>query len=90
MKKQIRFAAGMMAASMLALTMAGCSGSGSSSAAAGSGSTAAGGSEEEITLRFVSWQTNHADANQAVADAYHELHPNITVEFEYLGDMNSN
>ena len=90
MKKQIRFAAGMMAASMLALTMAGCSGSSSSSAAAGSGSTAAGGSEEEITLRFVSWQTNHADANQAVADAYHELHPNITVEFEYLGDMNSN
>lgn len=47
-------------------------------------------SGEEITLRFVSWQSNHAKGNQAVADAFHELHPNITVQFDYFGDMNSN
>lgn len=44
---------------------------------------------EPVTLRFASWQSNHAEANQAVADAYHELNPNVTVEFEYLGDMNA-
>lgn len=44
---------------------------------------------EPVTLRFLSWQSNHAERNQAVADAYHELNPNVTVEFEYVGDMNS-
>lgn len=61
--------------------------------AAGSGQSAETQAEaqgEPVILRFVSWQSNHAAANQAVADAYHEEHPNVTVEFEYLGDMNSN
>lgn len=46
-------------------------------------------SGEPVTLRFLSWQSNHAEVNQAVADAYHEKNPNVTVEFEYVGDMNS-
>lgn len=46
--------------------------------------------QEEITLRFVSWQTNHDEQNQKVAAAYKELHPNINVQFDYVGDMNSN
>lgn len=45
--------------------------------------------EEAVTLRFASWQSNHDAGNQAVADAFHELHPNITVQFDYYGDMNS-
>lgn len=49
----------------------------------------AGSEGESITLRFASWQSNHAEGNQAVADAYHEINPNVTVEFEYIGDMNS-
>lgn len=44
---------------------------------------------DPVTLRFLSWQSNHAEANQAVADAYKEKNPNVTVEFEYVGDMNS-
>ncbi len=67
-------------------------------AAAGAETTAAASAEtteaaaeekEPVTLKFVSWQTNHDARNQAVADAYHELNPHITVEFEYVGDMNS-
>lgn len=46
-------------------------------------------SEEPVTLRFVSWQTNHDAANQKVAEEYKKLHPNVTVQFDYVGDMNS-
>lgn len=46
-------------------------------------------SGEPITLRFVSWQTNHDAANQKVAEEYKKLHPNVTVQFDYVGDMNS-
>lgn len=52
-------------------------------------STAGEKTDDPVTLRFVSWQSNHAEANQAVADAYKEKNPNVTVEFEYVGDMNS-
>lgn len=45
--------------------------------------------KEPITLRFVSWQSHQADANQAVADAYHEKNPNVTVKIDYVGNMNS-
>jgi len=60
--------------------------------AAGKGEETKAAAESEgepVTLRFVSWQTNHDAGNRAVADAYHAEHPNVTVEFEYLGDMNS-
>ena len=32
----------------------------------------------KITLRFVSWQTNHDAGNQKVAEAYKKLHQNVT------------
>ena len=57
----------------------------------------AGGSGEKASsyggktvIRFVSWQTNHAAANEKVAEAYEALHPDVDVQFEYIGDMNSN
>lgn len=57
----------------------------------------AGGSGEKASsdggktvIRFVSWQTNHATANEKVAEAYEALHPDVDVQFEYIGDMNSN
>ena len=57
---------------------------------------AAGGSSEgtseeggKTVIRFVSWQTNHAEGNERVAEAYEALHPDIDVQFEYIGDMNS-
>ncbi len=50
---------------------------------------AADDSGEPVTLRFVSWQTNHDAANQKVAEEYKKLHPNVTVQFDYVGDMNS-
>lgn len=46
-------------------------------------------SGEPVTIRFVSWQTNHDAANQKVAEEYKKLHPNVTVQFDYVGDMNS-
>ena len=56
----------------------------------------AGGSSEKSSadggktvIRFVSWQTNHAAANEKVAEAYEALHPDVDVQFEYIGDMNS-
>ncbi len=56
----------------------------------------AGGTSEKSSadggktvIRFVSWQTNHAAANEKVAEAYEALHPDVDVQFEYIGDMNS-
>ena len=89
----------ILAAGMLA----GCSSGGDSAettaaaaadttAAAASGDTEAAeeGSGEAITLRFVSWQSNHAEGDQRIVDAWEAEHPDIQVEIEYLGDMNSN
>lgn len=42
---------------------------------------------DSITLRFVSWNSNYAELDQKVADAYKEKNPNVTVKFEYYGDM---
>lgn len=51
--------------------------------------TTAKDEKELITLRFVSWQTNHDAGNKRVAEEYKKLHPNVTVRFDYVGDMNS-
>lgn len=84
-------------ASIMVASLVGCSGGGNTETTlAATGSTEAGttqvaeGNQEEITLRFVSWQTNHDAQNQKVAEAYKELHPNINIQFDYVGDMNSN
>lgn len=45
--------------------------------------------EEEIVLRFATWQSNFREEEQAAADAYQELHPNVTVEFEFYGDQSN-
>lgn len=99
MRKKSKVLAATMAAVMAASTMmTGCSGNKSVSEPKKEEGTQAETkaaeteekAEEPVTLKFVSWQTNHDAANQAVAAAYHELHPNVTVEFEYVGDMNSN
>ena len=45
--------------------------------------------QEQITLRFVSWQSNHAKGDQRIVDAWEEKHPEIQVEIEYVGDMSS-
>ena len=44
---------------------------------------------EEITLRFLSWQSNHAQGDQRILDAWEKEHPDIKVEIEYIGDMSS-
>ena len=88
MNKKKAFAA-VMASLMTASMLTGCGGSASSgadstSALAGSGTTS---SDEQINLRFVSWQTDYQDLNEAVAEAYTKEHPNVTVTFDYYGDM---
>lgn len=104
MRKRSRVLAAVMAAVMAAsVVMAGCSSGESAPKETKAAETKAADNQapkeeakaaeehaEPVTLKFVSWQSNHEKGNQAVADAYHELHPNVTVEFEYVGDMNSN
>lgn len=103
MKKHQKVATGIILSTMASVAMlSGCGGSQTEEAAkTASGTEAkaqtgesvtegeAEGAKDPVTLRFVSWQSNHAEGNQAVADAYHKLNPNVTVEFEYIGDMNS-
>ena len=88
MNKKKAFAA-VMASLMTASVLAGCGGSGSSSGAASTAASGSGtsSSDEQINLRFVSWQTDYMDLNEAVAEAYTKEHPNITVTFDYYGDM---
>lgn len=80
----------MVVATLIAL-LAGCGGSKepAKNEAPKADAPAAAPADEEVTLRFVSWNSNYADLDQKVADAYKELHPNVTVEFEYYGDMQS-
>ena len=44
---------------------------------------------EEVTLRFVGWQTNHQEEDKKAAEEYNKLHPNIKVVFDYYGDQNA-
>ena len=80
----------LVLASIMATALVGCSG-GENTETTNTATTtenkettgttqAADENQEEITLRFVSWQTNHDEQN----------HPNINVQFDYVGDMNSN
>lgn len=47
------------------------------------------GSDEQVTVHFINWQTNHKEANQKIVDAYEKEHPNVKIEMEYIGDMSS-
>lgn len=44
---------------------------------------------EEITLRFIGWQTNHQEEDRKAAEEYHKRNPNIKVVFDYYGDQNA-
>ena len=43
--------------------------------------------DEQVNLRFVSWLTAYQDLDKKVADAYTAEHPNVTITFDYYGDM---
>lgn len=47
------------------------------------------GKPEAVTLRFLSWQSNHAKGDQRIVEAWEQEHPDIQVEIEYVGDMSS-
>ena len=100
--RKMRRGLSLVMASVMAASLAGCSGGGKTETSAAATETKAAettaeagttqgaeDNQEEITLRFVSWQTNHDAGNQKVAEAYKKLHPNVTVQFDYVGDMNS-
>ena len=44
-------------------------------------------SGDKVNLRFVSWLTAYQDLDKKVAEAYMAEHPNVTVTFDYYGDM---
>ena len=93
--KKTRILALIMVIAVLVSLLAGCGSKAPAAEApkaeapAADAPAAAAPAEKEVTLRFVSWNSNYADLDQKVADAYKELHPNVTVEFEYYGDMQS-
>ena len=73
----------LVLASIMATALVGCSG-GENTETTNTATTtenkettgttqAADENQEEITLRFVSWQTNHDEQNQKVAAAYKEM-----------------
>ena len=75
------------------LMLAGCASQSTTAAPAATTAAAAGettvASNEPVTIRFTSWQSMYADQDKLVAAEYQKTHPNVTVEFEYYGDMNS-
>ena len=91
MKKSKRFLAAMMAAAMTAGMLTGCGGGkkedGAAADSAQTGSAEASKEGEKVNLRFVSWQTANKDLDQKVAEAYMKDHPNVTITYDYYGDM---
>ena len=75
------------------LMLAGCASQSTTAAPAATTAAAAGettaASTEPVTIRFTSWQSMYADQDKLVAAEYQKTHPNVTVEFEYFGDMNA-
>ena len=92
MKKSKRFFAAMMAAAMTAGMLTGCGGGAKKESAAPAesaqgGSTEAAKEGEQVNLRFVSWQTANKELDKKVAEAYTKEHPNVTITYDYYGDM---
>lgn len=82
--------AAIMAAALAASVLSGCGGKTkdeAGTATGGAGGQEAASADETVNLRFVSWQTAYKDLNEKVAEAYTKEHPNITVTFDYYGDM---
>lgn len=40
------------------------------------------GAEEDVTITFAFWDNNQEPGMQAIADAYHALHPNVNIEVQ--------
>lgn len=92
MKKSKRFFVAMMAAAMTAGMLTGCGGGAKKESAAPAesaqgGSTEAAKEGEQVNLRFVSWQTANKELDKKVAEAYTKEHPNVTITYDYYGDM---
>lgn len=93
--KQRRVLAMLLTAATAASLLTGCGGgkTGSETTTAASGESAGTGnsedasSGEQVNLRFVSWLTAYQDLDKKVAEAYMKEHPNVTVTFDYYGDM---
>ena len=45
--------------------------------------------EEQITLRFLSYAKSYEEIEQQIVDEYHKQNPNVTVEIEYLTNLDS-
>lgn len=91
MKKTKKILATVLAAALIPTTLAGCGGGTKNGTnAAGGEKTQAQGtasSDEKVNLRFVSWQTAYKDLDKKVAEEYAKEHPNVSVTFDYYGDM---
>lgn len=96
MRKTKKIMAAALTAALAVSALAGCGSSATTetggqaadtTAAAQGGSADQGSSEEKVNLRFVSWLTAHKDLDQKVAEAYMKDHPNISITFDYYGDM---
>ena len=91
MKRQwLRGALAVVATTAL---LAGCGGQGAgdpntpgpgsaSSQTSGGGATTTDG--EQVTLTYATWSEDQKPAMQQIADAFHEQHPNITIEVQAL------
>lgn len=96
MKKYQKILATVMAASVitgLAACGSGSSTSGDADASNPAGETAGTASSDsgdKVTLRFVTWQTQSKEKDEAVAAAYEAEHPNIDIVYDYYGDMTAN
>lgn len=95
MQNELRKGTALALAGALALGLAACGSApeeesapaDSSASAAQSASDAA--DSEPVTLKWYTWESNVQDEIEAMAAAYHEVNPNVTVEVEYMGDTNS-
>ncbi len=52
------------------------------------GQKEAAASNQPITIRYSLWDANQVPQYQAVADKFHQLHPNITIKIEQTGWSN--
>lgn len=101
MKRSKKALAAILAAATAASLMAGCGSGGTGNtttqAQNETTTTAAGAANdatqapatvgEPVNLRFVSWLSAYKDLDEKVAQAYTKDHPNVTVTFDYFGDM---
>jgi oligogalacturonide transport system substrate-binding protein len=89
MREARKIVSAVLAVLLLALAVSGCSGAGTQKEPAGepTESSAAVQSPEpqgDIAMRFAWWGADpRHKATLAALDAYHQLHPNITIEGEY-------